>query len=82
MALTAEVAALARDRRVDGDAAARQRAGLDDARELVPDHERRGEAAVADPALLEPVQVGAADADRLHPHQALARARLGRRARR
>ena len=79
MALTAQVAALARDRRVDGDPAACQRPGLDDARELVPDHERRGEPAVADPALLEPVQVGAADADGLHAHKALARARLGRR---
>ena len=79
MALAAQVAALARDRRVDGHAPAGQRPLLHDARELVPDHERRGQPRVADRALLEPVQVGAADADGLHADEALPRFRSRRR---
>ena len=77
MALAAQIAVLARDRRVDGDAAAGQRAGLDNARELVPDHQRGVQARVSDRALVEPVQVGSADADGLDAHERLARPRLG-----
>jgi hypothetical protein len=76
IALEAARAAPAVQRRVDRDAAPVERAALDDARELVTDDERAGEPRVADPALLVPVQVGAAQPDGLDAHQALVRARL------
>ena len=74
MALEAALAASAGERRIDGDAPAVERTALDDARELVADHERLREARVADAALLVPVQVGAAEPDRLDAHEALPRA--------
>jgi hypothetical protein len=60
------------NRRVDGDALARARPALDDADELVPEHERLREDGVADARFLEPVPVGAAQADGGHAHEHLA----------
>ena len=51
----AALAGAAGDRRVEADAFARPRAGSHDARDLVAEDERPGEACVADPALFEPV---------------------------
>jgi hypothetical protein len=48
------------------------RTSFDDADELVPEHERLREDGVADPRLLEPVPVGAAQADGGHAHEHLA----------
>ena len=42
---------------------------------LVAEHQRGRQGRVADPALVPPVQVGAADADRGHPHQCTSPAR-------
>ena len=56
-----EIARAARDRGIDGDALALARAGGDDARELVPEHERSLELGVADAALEQPVTVRAAE---------------------
>jgi hypothetical protein len=72
VAALAQVAAVARDGRVDRDADAVERAALDDAGHLVPADERAGDLGVADAALLVPVQVRPADPDRGDPHQALA----------
>ncbi len=77
MTLEAARANAARERRVDGDAPPVERPALDDAGELVPGHHRPREPRAADAAVLEPVQVRAAEADGLHAHEALARARLG-----
>ena len=71
MALQAALAVPAVQRGVDGDAAAVERAALDDARELVADHERVPELRVPDAGLLVPVQVRAADAHGRDAHQAL-----------
>ena len=72
MAVAAERAGLARDGRVDRDPPS----VLRDPRELVAEHERSREPRLADPALAEPVQVGAAEADRGDAHERLAVARL------
>ena len=69
------VAVPAVQRGIDRDPHAVERAALDHAGELVADHERVRELGVADAALLEPVQVRAADPDGLDPHQALLRPR-------
>jgi hypothetical protein len=79
MALQAALAVPAVQCGVDGDAAAVERAALDHARELVADDQRVCELRVADPALVVPMQVRAADPHGLHAHQALPRA--GRRPR-
>jgi hypothetical protein len=76
VALEAARAVAAVQRGVDRDAAPVERAALDHAGELVADHERAGEPRVADPALLVPVQVGAAEADGLDVDEALVRARI------
>jgi hypothetical protein len=70
--LEAEVAGLAGDGGVDRHAPP----VLGDTRELVAEDEGPGETGVADPPLGEPVKVGAAEADRRHPHERLALARL------
>ena len=62
--------------RVDGDASAVERSALDDAGELVPEHERLGQPGIPDAALAEPVQIGSAQADGRHADQTLA---VGRR---
>jgi hypothetical protein len=65
----AGLADAARDGRVDRDPDAVVRSAADHARHLVTQHERAGHHGVADPALGEPVQVGAADPDRGHLDQ-------------
>ena len=74
MALEAERAALARDRGLDRHEAA----VLGPARHLVAGHDRPRDPAAADAALLEPVEVRSAEADRLDADEHLAGA--GRRA--
>src|SRR6185436_7608269 len=64
-----------RDRRVDRDTDAVERATLDDAGQLVPADERAGDLGVADAALGVPVQVRSADPHGGDPHEALS---LGR----
>ncbi len=64
--------------RVDRDALACPRSGLDRRHELVAEHERPSHRGIADRALGEPVPVGAAQADGLHAQEQLALARLGR----
>ena len=64
------------DRRVDGDRLAVERPALDHAGELVAEHER-AVSGVADAAFSEPVQVRAADPDRLDTDQASRRAGAG-----
>ena len=73
VAFEAALADAARQRRVDGDPPPVERSPLDDPRELVAGDDRRGQPRVADPALLEPVQVRSAQAHGLHAHQALPR---------
>ena len=72
-----ERAAAARHRRVEHDALARARPLRDDAGELVAEDERLAQHRVADPALEEPVPVGAAETDAADAHEHLARLRLG-----
>ena len=66
--------------RVEPDGLALHRAGRDDARHLVAEHQGPLERGVADRTLAEPVDVRAADADAGDPDQALpvARHRVGR----
>ena len=73
----AERAPSARHRRVEHDALARARPLLDDARELVAEDERLAQHRVADPALEEPVPVGAAQPDAADAHEHLTGLRLG-----
>ena len=65
----------ARDCGIDGNAFALTRAGRDDARELVPEHERVLELGVADAALEQPVTVRAAETDGGDAHEHLSRRR-------
>ena len=61
----------ARDRGVEGNPLACPRPRLDHADELVAENERLRQDDVADPALVEPVQVGAAKPDGGHAHEDL-----------
>ena len=70
-----EIARAARDGGIDGDAFALARPGDDDARELVPEHERMLEPGVADAALEQPVTVRAAETHGGDAHEHLPRRR-------
>ena len=76
VAVPAGPARLVRDRRVDRHPLAAPRPVRDHPRALVAEHQRMREPGVADRALVPPVQVRAADADRGDPHQAHPRPRL------
>jgi hypothetical protein len=73
VALAAEPAGPVRDSRVDGHPLTAPVAFLDHARRFVAQDQRVIQGRVADPALVPPVQVRAADADGRDPHQALSR---------
>ena len=75
VALQALLAPPARERGIHRDPPPVVGPALDDPGELVPEHQGTRQAGVANAALREPVQVGAAQPDRRHAHQALARAR-------
>jgi hypothetical protein len=64
--------------RLDDDALALARAGDDHAAELVPQDEGLVDDRLADAAVLVPVEVGAAEADRGDTHELLAGGGLGR----
>jgi hypothetical protein len=72
-------AATARYSRINGHAIAGAPTGLDRADEFVTQDERLRQNSVADPALAEPVPVGAAEADGGHAQEELAVARCRRR---
>src|SRR5262245_39012937 len=72
VAAPARLTPFARDRRIHGNATAVQLAALHDSGELVSQNEWPGEPGVADLALTEPVQVGAAEPDRRDADEALA----------
>ena len=71
----ADIARAARNGGIDGNALALTPAGGDDARELVPEHERMLEPGVADATLEQPVPVRAAEAHGGHAHEHLPRRR-------
>jgi hypothetical protein len=71
MAFRARAAGGARNRRIDGHAPA----VFEAAPQLVARHEWTADAVLVDAAFREPVDVGAAHADRAHPDEQLARSR-------
>jgi hypothetical protein len=79
VALAAPLADIVRDSGVDRHTLAVKDAALHRPAELVAEYERPGEQRVADPSLVEPVQVGPAEADGPNAHQGLSwpRRRVG-----
>jgi hypothetical protein len=77
IAFAAPLADIARDGRVDRHTLPIEGATLHRATELVAEYEWPAEPRVADPSLVEPVQVRPAKADGAHSHQRLSRPRCG-----